>query len=82
VIGRFHLLKPALAAVLLFVGAKMLLLDVVKVPIALSLGVVACLIAGGVVASLVATRGESASSAGGPTGTRGSSARRSREGTS
>ncbi len=53
VIGRFHLLKPALAAVLLFVGAKMLLIDFVKLPIALSLGVVAGLIALGVVASLV-----------------------------
>ena len=52
VIGRFHLLKPALAAVLLFVGAKMLLMDVVKLPIGISLGVVAGLIALGVLASL------------------------------
>jgi tellurite resistance protein TerC len=52
VIGRFHLLKPALAAVLLFVGAKMLLMDVVKLPVLFSLGVVAGLIALGVVASL------------------------------
>jgi tellurite resistance protein TerC len=53
VISRFHLLKPALAAVLLFVGAKMLLVSVVKLPIALSLGVVAVLIALGVVGSLL-----------------------------
>jgi tellurite resistance protein TerC len=53
VIGRFHLLKPALAAVLLFVGAKMLLVDFVKLPIGLSLAVVAGLIAVGVVASLL-----------------------------
>ncbi len=53
VIGKFHLLKPALAAVLLFVGGKMLLMDLVKLPIAVSLGVVAALIATGVVASLV-----------------------------
>lgn len=53
VIGRFHLLKPALAAVLLFVGGKMLLIDFVKLPVALSLGIVAGLIAIGVVASLV-----------------------------
>jgi tellurite resistance protein TerC len=52
VIGRFHLLKPALAAVLLFVGAKMMLIDVVELPIAASLGVVAALIAAGVIASL------------------------------
>jgi tellurite resistance protein TerC len=56
VIGRFHLLKPALASVLLFVGAKMLLIDVVKIPIGLSLGVVAGLIAIGVVASLLLPR--------------------------
>jgi tellurite resistance protein TerC len=53
VIGRFHLLKPALAAVLLFVGAKMLLIDLVKIPIALSLGVVVGLIGIGVTASLL-----------------------------
>jgi tellurite resistance protein TerC len=52
VIGKFHLLKPALAAVLLFVGGKMLLIDVVELPIAVSLGVVAALIATGVLASL------------------------------
>jgi tellurite resistance protein TerC len=52
VIGRFHLLKPALAAVLLFVGVKMLLLDVFKIPIGISLGVVAGLIALGVIGSL------------------------------
>jgi len=53
VIGKFHLLKPALAAVLLFVGAKMLLIDFVRLPIAASLGIVAGLIALGVIASLV-----------------------------
>jgi tellurite resistance protein TerC len=56
VIGKFHLLKPALALVLAFVGAKMLLLDVVKVPIAISLGVVAALIASGVLGSLLFPR--------------------------
>jgi tellurite resistance protein TerC len=56
VIGRFHLLKPALAAVLLFVGAKMLLLDFVKVPIGVSLAVIAALIGAGVAASLLVPR--------------------------
>jgi tellurite resistance protein TerC len=56
VIGKFHLLKPALAAVLAFVGAKMLLLDVVKIPIGASLATVAGLIALGVVASLAFPR--------------------------
>jgi len=53
VIGRFHLLKPALAAVLLFVGSKMLLNDFAKVPIGWSLAGVAGLIGLGVVASLL-----------------------------
>jgi len=52
VLGRFHLLKPALALVLAFVGTKMLLMDVWKVPIGASLGVVASVIALGVVGSL------------------------------
>ena len=53
VIGKFHLLKPALAAVLLFVGGKMLLIDFVKVPIGWSLATVGGLIGLGVVASLL-----------------------------
>jgi tellurite resistance protein TerC len=58
VIGRLHLLKPALAAVLLFVGAKMLLADFVKVPIGVSLGAIAGLLAIGAIASLwIAPRG-------------------------
>jgi tellurite resistance protein TerC len=56
VIGKFHLLKPALAAVLLFVGGKMLLIDLVKLPIVVSLAVVAGLIATGVIASLAIPR--------------------------
>ncbi len=68
VLGKFWLLKPALALVLAFVGAKMLLLDVYKIPIELSLGVVAGLIASAVVASLVFPRRviPEASPAGGP----------------
>ncbi len=49
---RFSLLKYGLALVLVFVGAKMLLIDLVKIPILLSLGVVATLIAASVVLSL------------------------------
>ncbi|MBI3969061.1 MAG: TerC family protein [Chloroflexi bacterium] len=37
---RFHYLKVGLAIVLMFVGGKMLLVDVYKIPIAISLGVV------------------------------------------
>ncbi|WP_374495533.1 TerC family protein [Zoogloea sp.] len=50
--GRFSLLKYGLAAVLMFIGAKMLLIDLVKIPVGVSLGVVAVLIATSVVLSL------------------------------
>jgi tellurite resistance protein TerC len=50
--GRVHYLKPALALVLLFVGVKMLLADVYKIPIAISLAVIVLLLGGAVVASL------------------------------
>ena len=50
--GRFSLLKYGLAAVLMFIGGKMLLIDVVKIPVGISLGVVALLIATSVVLSL------------------------------
>jgi tellurite resistance protein TerC len=53
VIHRFHLLKIGLALVLIFVGGKMALADVVKVPIGISLAVIALLLAGSVVASLI-----------------------------
>jgi tellurite resistance protein TerC len=49
---RFSLLKYGLALVLVFIGAKMLLVDVVKIPVLVSLTVVALLIGGAVVLSL------------------------------
>jgi len=55
-IHRFIYLKAGLAAILVFVGVKMLLLDVYKVPIWLSLAVIAASITVAVVASLRATR--------------------------
>lgn len=53
---RFIYLKAGLAAILVFVGLKMLLLDVWKVPIWLSLAVIATCVTVAVVASLRATR--------------------------
>ena len=50
---RFHLLPYGLALVLMFIGAKMLLIDVYKIPIAVSLGVVAATIGATVVLSLL-----------------------------
>jgi tellurite resistance protein TerC len=53
VADRFHLLKYGLALVLVFVGAKMLILDFYKIPILIALGVVALVIAASVAASLL-----------------------------
>lgn len=55
-IHRFVYLKAGLAAILVFVGVKMLLLDVYKVPIWLSMSVIVTSITVAVVASLRATR--------------------------
>ncbi|MCC7097369.1 MAG: TerC family protein [Thermomonas sp.] len=58
---RFHLLPYGLALVLAFIGAKMLLLDVVKIPVLLSLGAVAAII--GVTIALSLTRPAAAKAA-------------------
>jgi tellurite resistance protein TerC len=51
-IGRFAYLRLGLAAVLVFVGVKMLISDVYKLPIWTSSAVIAALIGGSVVASM------------------------------
>jgi tellurite resistance protein TerC len=51
--GKFRYLKPGLAGVLGFVGVKMLLADVYKVPVALSLGIIALILGAAVAASLL-----------------------------
>ena len=53
VVEKFHHLKTGLALVLAFVGAKMLLIDVYKIPIAISLGAVVTLIGGAIALSLL-----------------------------
>lgn len=50
---RFHLLAYGLAMVLVFIGSKMLLIDVYKIPIGTALLVTGGLIAGSIVASLL-----------------------------
>lgn len=57
---RFSLLKYGLAVVLMFIGVKMLLLDVIKIPVLLSLGVVAAIIATSIILSLRKSRGKNA----------------------
>jgi len=49
---RFSLLKYGLAIVLMFVGVKMMLIDVFKIPVLISLGVVATIIATSIILSL------------------------------
>jgi tellurite resistance protein TerC len=53
---RFHLLKYGLAGILIFIGAKMLLLDIVKIPVGIALGVVGLILAASVVASLMTSK--------------------------
>jgi tellurite resistance protein TerC len=53
VIDKFRYLKVGLSIVLIFVGAKMLLTDVYKLPIAVSLAVIAGILGVSIVASLV-----------------------------
>jgi tellurite resistance protein TerC len=43
--SRFHLLNYGLAVILVFIGSKMLLIDVFKIPVAVSLGVVLSILA-------------------------------------
>ncbi|MFN7096284.1 MAG: TerC family protein [Gammaproteobacteria bacterium] len=50
---RFHLLKYGLAIILTFIGVKMLLMDIYKIPIAVALIVVAIILALSMFASLI-----------------------------
>ncbi|MBS1215655.1 MAG: rane protein, partial [Proteobacteria bacterium] len=51
--GRFHLLSYGLAVILMFVGVKMLIVDVWKIPVYGSLATVGAILAASIVASLV-----------------------------
>jgi TerC family integral membrane protein len=60
VVERFRFVRYGLAAILLFVGAKMLLTDFVTIPTSISLGVISVALGAAVIASLVSdqrTRG-------------------------
>ena len=52
-IGKFQYLKVGLALVLAFVGTKMVIADFYKIPIVVSLAVVAALLGASVAASLL-----------------------------
>ena len=55
---RFHLLKFGLAFVLMFVGVKMLIVQWMHIPTAISLLVIGGILVSSIIASLVATRPE------------------------
>jgi tellurite resistance protein TerC len=57
-IHRFVYLKVGLAVILIWVGVKMSLHDIYKVPTSISLGVIILIIATAVIASLIKSRGE------------------------
>ena len=58
VMGKFHYLKVGLSLVLVFVGAKMLLAGIYKIPILASLAIIVALLAGSIVASLLRRPGK------------------------
>jgi tellurite resistance protein TerC len=53
IIQMFRFLSYGLAAILVFVGAKMMLVDIYKIPIEISLGIVAGILAISIIASIV-----------------------------
>ena len=56
VIDRFHYLKTGLALVLLFVGTKMVIAGVYKIPIGASLGAIVLILGGSIAASMLRPR--------------------------
>ncbi len=75
VVDKFYYLKLSLAAVLTFVGVKMVLTDLYKVPVVLSLAVIATLLAIGIAASVWRNRQAAAAGTGGPAGAAGEARR-------
>ena len=59
-VDKFRYLKVGLAAVLVFVGVKMTIVDIYKIPALVSLGVVIALLGASIAASLIASRREAA----------------------
>jgi tellurite resistance protein TerC len=53
---RFHLLKYGLAIILIFIGIKMLLLDIYKIPVGIALGIVGLILAASIAASFLTSR--------------------------
>jgi len=53
VVDKFHYLKLGLSVVLVFVGIKMILVDIYKIPVGVSLGMIATILTTSIVASLI-----------------------------
>jgi tellurite resistance protein TerC len=49
---KFHLLSYGLAVILVFIGTKMMLIDIYKIPVAVSLGVVVAILAATMILSV------------------------------
>jgi tellurite resistance protein TerC len=64
--AKFEYLKIALAVLLILIGAKMILHDVVEISDAISLGAIAGIIGAGVIASVIASRRRDAAAAESP----------------
>ena len=56
VVDKFHYLKLGLSVVLVFVGIKMVIVDFYKIPVGLSLGIIAAILASSIAASLLRAR--------------------------
>lgn len=53
IMDKFHYLKLGLSVILVFVGVKMVIVDFIKIPVLLSLGVIASVLTVSIVASLL-----------------------------
>jgi tellurite resistance protein TerC len=58
--GKFHYLKPALVALLLFIGVKMLISEMLHIPVTSSLAVIGLILGGALVLSIMRARREKA----------------------
>ena len=56
VMDKFHYLKLGLSVVLVFVGIKMVIVDLYKIPIGVSLGVIAAILITSIIASVIRAR--------------------------
>jgi tellurite resistance protein TerC len=59
-LGRFRFLTPSLAAILTFVGVKMLVSDLIEVPVGASLAIIVVMLAAGLVLSMLLPKENSA----------------------